>query len=49
MLKNAGAKYVILGHSENRSEGDTNKLIKKKIESALKSKIKSYFLYWRNI
>ena len=24
MLKNSGAKYVILGHSENRLEGDTN-------------------------
>ena len=35
MISSAGAKYVILGHSENRSEGDTNKLIKEKIESAL--------------
>ena len=23
MLKNVGAKYIILGHSENRSDGDT--------------------------
>ena len=30
MLKNVGAKYIILGHSENRSAGDTNSLIKKK-------------------
>ena len=30
MLKNAGAEYIILGHSENRSEGETNQLIKKK-------------------
>ena len=30
MLKKIGAKYVILGHSENRSEGDTNSIIKKK-------------------
>ena len=36
MIKKAGANYIILGHSENRFEGDTNKLIKKKIESALK-------------
>ena len=27
MLKNVGAKYVILGHSENRQEGENNKLI----------------------
>ena len=43
MLKNAGAKYVILGHSENRSEGDSNYLIKKKIESALNQKLKVIF------
>ena len=35
MLKNAGAKYVILGHSENRFEGETNSLIRNKIKSAL--------------
>ena len=35
MLKSVGAKYVILGHSENRSEGETNFIIKKKISSAL--------------
>ena len=27
MLKNVGAKYVILGHSENRQSGETDKLI----------------------
>ena len=30
MLKNVGADYVILGHSENRREGETNNIIKKK-------------------
>ena len=39
MLKNAGAEYIILGHSENRSEGETNQLIKKKIMSALNQKL----------
>ena len=39
MLKKAGAEYVILGHSENRYEGETNQLIKKKINSALKQKL----------
>jgi len=43
MLKNVGAKYVILGHSENRSEGDTNQLIKKKIKSALNQKLHVIF------
>ena len=27
MLKNVGAKYVIIGHSENRQAGETDKLI----------------------
>ena len=43
MLKNSGAKYVILGHSEKRAEGDTNRLIKKKIKSALEKKLRVIF------
>jgi triosephosphate isomerase len=43
MLKNVGAEYIILGHSENRSDGDNNKIIKKKIESALNQKLKIIF------
>ena len=43
MLKKIGAKYIILGHSENRSEGDTNGIIKKKIESALNQKLNIIF------
>ena len=43
MLKNSGAKYVILGHSEKRAEGDTNQLIKKKIKSAIKKKLTVIF------
>ena len=39
MLKNAGAKYIILGHSENRYEGETNKLIKEKIILSHKHKL----------
>ncbi len=33
MLKDVGAKYVIIGHSENRKDGETNKLINIKIKS----------------
>ena len=40
MIKSSGAKYIILGHSENRREGDTNKIIKEKIDSALNQKLK---------
>ena len=43
MLKNVGAKYVILGHSENRKCGETNKLINLKIKSALKTGLKVIF------
>ena len=43
MLKNVGAKYIIIGHSENRKLGETNKLINLKIKSALKSGLKVIF------
>ena len=43
MLKSVGAKYVIIGHSENRQTGETNKLINLKIKSALKSGLKVIF------
>tara|TARA_B100000941_G_scaffold280922_1_gene247840 strand:- start:914 stop:1663 length:750 start_codon:yes stop_codon:yes gene_type:complete len=39
-LKNIGLKYVILGHSEKRNDGDTNKIINKKIFAAIKNKLK---------
>ena len=43
MLKNVGAKYVIIGHSENRKSGESNKLINAKIKSALKANLKIIF------
>ena len=43
MLKNVGAKYVIIGHSENRQVGENDKLINLKIKSALKSGLKVIF------
>ena len=43
MLKNVGAKYVILGHSENRQSGETDKLINLKIISAIKSNLNVIF------
>ena len=39
MIKNAGANYVILGHSENRIEGDTDNIINNKIKSAIKNNL----------
>ena len=43
MIKNLGCKYVIIGHSENRSKGETNELINKKIKSSLDSNLKILF------
>ena len=43
MLKKAGAEFLILGHSENRLEGETNQLIKKKIKSALNQQLNIIF------
>ena len=40
MLKNAGAHFVIIGHSENREKGENDKLINLKIKSALEAKLK---------
>ena len=43
MLKNIGANYVILGHSENRKKGETDQLINLKIKSAIRAKLKVIF------
>ena len=40
MLRNVGAKYVILGHSENRQLGESDSLINSKIKSAIESGLK---------
>ena len=43
MVRGVGAKYVILGHSENRENGESDKLINQKIKAALKNKLKVIF------
>ena len=43
MLKGVGAKYVILGHSENRKSGENDKLINLKISTAMNSGLKVIF------
>ena len=43
MLKSVGARYVILGHSENRELGENNKLINQKIKNSIKSGLKIIF------
>ena len=43
MLKNVGAHFVIIGHSENREKGESDRLINLKIKSALEAKLKVIF------
>ena len=43
MIKNLGCKYVIIGHSENRNNGDNDFLINKKIKISLKNNLNVLF------
>jgi len=43
MLKKTGAEYIIIGHSENRKEGETDKMIKRKIITSLKQRLNIIF------
>ena len=48
MLKSVGAKYTLVGHSDNRSEGDTNQILKDKVNFALKNNLKVVFCVGEN-
>ena len=48
MIKSVGAKYTLIGHSDNRKEGDTNELLKDKIKFALKNNLKVVFCIGEN-
>ena len=43
MLKKVGSKYVIIGHSENRTVGETDLLVNRKIISSIKNGLKIIF------
>ena len=43
LIKSVGAKYVIIGHSENRKAGENDRLINLKIKNATKSGLKVIF------
>ena len=49
MIKKLGAKYVIIGHSENRSDGETNTQINKKIHSAILNNLNVIFCIGENL
>ena len=43
LIKSTGAKYIIIGHSENRRNGESDLIINKKIQSALNENLKVIF------
>jgi len=45
MIKQVGAKFIILGHSENRENGDTDHVINLKIKSSLNENLKVIFCF----
>ncbi len=49
LIKSTGAKYVIIGHSENRNQGDKDQDINNKIKSALKERLKIIFCIGENL
>ena len=48
MIKSVGAKYTLIGHSDNRSEGDTDAMLKNKVLYALKNNLKVVFCIGEN-
>ena len=48
MIKSVGAQYMIVGHSDNRSEGDTDIMLKNKVENSLNNKLKVIFCIGEN-
>ena len=48
MLKSVGAKFTIIGHSDNRKEGETNKILREKVKYALQNNLKVVFCIGEN-
>jgi triosephosphate isomerase (TIM) len=48
MIKSVGAKFTLIGHSDNRSEGDTDLMLKNKVTFALKNNLKIIFCIGEN-
>ena len=48
MLKSVGAKYTLVGHSDNRQEGDTDVMLKEKVRYALKNNLRVVFCIGEN-
>ena len=48
MLRSVGAQYTLVGHSDNRGEGDTDIMLKNKVKFALKNNLKVVFCIGEN-
>ena len=48
MLKSVGAKYTLIGHSDNRGEGDTDIMLKNKVSYALNNNLRVVFCIGEN-
>jgi len=48
MLRSVGAKFTLVGHSDNRGEGDTDSTLKDKVKYALKNNLKVVFCIGEN-
>ncbi len=48
MIKSVGVKYTLIGHSDNRAEGDTDLILKEKVKFALKNNLKVVFCIGEN-
>ena len=48
MLRSVGAQYTLVGHSDNRGEGDTDAMLKDKVKYALKNNLRVIFCIGEN-
>ena len=48
MIKKMGVNYIIIGHSENRASGETDKIIEEKVSLAFKNNFNIIFCVGEN-
>ena len=48
MIRSVGIKHTLIGHSDNRAEGDTEIILKDKVNFALKNKLKVIYCVGEN-
>ena len=48
MIKKVGARYTLIGHSDNRAEGETDLILKEKVSFSIKNNLKVVFCIGEN-